>query len=401
MPDAPTIPLQFAAQSYQARSVQEDPQRCINMFCEKFPSDAKSPVPVYQAPGLDLFSRLGTGPIWGLHGFLGTLYAVSGNQLFSINADGLATLIGATNLGGIVSMADNGTQMVMVDGNAGWIYQPGGLHQVLQQTALAGATSVVIQPTGIINAGDTINIPLDSGFIVYTTVAGAIVGGVVPLTSPLPGQATSGAVATVPTTVLGQILAPAFMPAATVVYFDSYFVFDAAGTNQFFLSALGDGTQYDGLDFASAQANSDLVLAVVNYHEQLLIFGQKSIEVWYDAGNATFPFARFDGAYIQRGLAAPHAICQEDNTVLWLGEDGIFYRLNGYQPVRISTFATEHAWGQYPTLTDVSCFVLWVEGHKFAFLVFPSGKATWCYDISSGADMPLWHERISWGNPWV
>ena len=395
----------FAGQSYQSRSLPLDAQRCINMFVENSPADAKDPVPVFMCPGLNIFSRLGPGPINGLHIMKNVLYCLSGPQLFSVDANGLATYIGTTTIGGIASMDDNDYQMVMVDGGVGWIYQIGGLNQITTVTALAAATSITVAQTGILSAGDPINITLDSGVIFSTTISGMPIGApgalVVNLAAPLPSQVTAGAIAIDPLVVLGQITAPAFQAANTVTYFDDYFIFNANGTQQFFLSGLGDGTQYSGLDFASATAGPEPLLAVVNWHEQLLLFSEKHIEVWYDNGALTFPFARFDGALVQRGLAASLATVKEDNTVFWLGEDGIFYRLNGYQPQRISTFATEHAWAQYPTLTDVTMFCVTIEGHKFIFINFPSGKATWCYDISSGTDHPLWHERISWGSPWV
>ncbi len=398
-------PFQFAAQSYRARSLPLAAMRSVNMFVERSPKDAKDIVPIFMAPGLDAFSFLGTGPINGLHVMADVLYAVSGSQLFSIDLDGLATLIGTTNLGSICSMDDNGTQLVMVDGDVGWIYQVGGLNQVLTATALTGATAIMVAQTGIPANGDVISITLDSGAVFATTISGTPTGVpgalTITLAAALPSQASAGAIAIDPAVTLGQITAPAFYPSNTVVYFDDYFIFDRVGTNEFFLSNLGDGTQYNGLDFASAQAGPDLVLAICNYHEQLLIFSQKHIEVWYDAGAANFPFQRYDGAFIQRGIAAPLAIVKEDNTVFWLGEDGIFYRLNYYTPQRISTFATERAWAQYPTIADATAFVVTIEGHKFIFLTFPSGPATWCYDISSGLEEPLWHERISWGNPWV
>ena len=470
----------FAAQSYTARSLPLDAQRAINMFVERSPADAKSQVPIYMCPGLSVFSRLGNGPINGMHGMAGTLYALSGGALFSINQDGLATEIGQTSLGSTVSMADNDTQLVMVDGSVGWVYQAAGLNQVLLDTvypytyttltvaAASGATTIqvasiagissgdsigvllnggglfkttvsgapsgstitlaaaltsaayagngvydytsgpkqiTIASAGTIASGASITVALDSGVFFTTTISGAPTGPasalVVTLAASLPSQASAGAIVTVPSATLGQITAPAFMAASSVVYFDDYFIFSATGTQQFFLSSLGDGTQYSGLDFASAQSSSDDVVALVNYHEQLLIFKQTRVEVWYDAGSANFPFQRFDGAYIQRGLASPLALAQEDNTVFWLGEDGIFYRLNGYSPIRISTFGTEHAWAQYPTINDASMYVVTMEGHKFIFLTFLSGNATWCYDISSGTEQPLWHERESWGSAWV
>lgn len=410
--------LQFAAQSYRARSAPLAAQRCVNMFVERSPALAKTRVPVFMFPGLDEFARFGTGPINGLHimataGVSGStvavsnerLFALSGGALYEITEDGLAVLIGQTNLGGLVSMADNRVQMAMVDGEVGWVYQPGGLNQVTLATAASGATSIVAATIGTLEVGATIKIPLDNGLTHTTTIApggsGPAWNRTIPLAAALPGTVTLGAKAYLPSVVLGQITAPAFQPADTVVYFDSYFVFNAHNSNQFFISASQDGTQYDGNDFASAEANPDSLLAVINYHEQLLLCGTRSIEVWYDAGAANFPFQRFDGAFIHRGLAASLAIVQEDNTVFWLGEDGIFYRLDGYAPRRISTFGTETAWQSYPTYNDATAFVITIEGHKFIFVDFPSGNATWCYDISSGVEEPLWYERVSSGEKWV
>ena len=469
----------FAGQSYTSRSLPLDAQRCVNMFVERSPPDAKTQVPLFMFPGLKVFARAGKGPINGLHAMAGLLYMVSGGELFSVNAQGLATSLGVTTLGGTISMADNGTQLVMVDGEVGWVYQVGGLNQVLTDTAygylattltataIAGATTIDVVSAAGMASGHSISVFLDSGTVFTTTISGAPSGNVVTLTgalpsqatlgagvrdtsvgtssvtlasigkpavgqtinitldsgavfsttisgvsglpaalnvtlaSPLPSQATAGALAIIPSVVLGKITAPAFQAANTVVYFDDYFIFSATGTNQFFLSSIGDGTQYNGLDFASAQANPDTVQAVINYHEQLLVFGGYSVEVWYDSGSANFPFSRYDGAYIQRGAASPLAIVQEDNTVFWLGEDGIFYRLNGYSPQRVSTFGTEQEWAQYVTITDATAFVVTVEGHKFIFLTFLAGNKTWCYDIASGVDTPLWYERESLGSPWV
>ena len=406
--------LQFAGQSYQARSTQLIAQQCINAFVETTPKDAKTPVPVFGTPGLSIFARAGNGPINGMWIMAGNLYFVSGGALYEVlasnvteNTDGsfsassAATLLGQTGLGGILSMADNGQQLVMVDGFGGWIYQPGGLNQVTTATAGAGATSVAANQTGTLTAGDPITITLDTGQAFPTTIATTSLpaSGMIFWSDPLPSQASAGAIIIDPSVTLARITAVAFMPANVVTYMDGYFVFNAAGTRQFFLSGINDGTQYSGLDFATATANTGFVLAVVNFHEQLLIFTSKaSTEVWYDSGASAFPFQRYDGAYLQRGIAAPLAQCSEDNTVLWMGDDGIAYRLNGFLPQRISTFAMEHAWAQYPLrYLDCIMFVLDQEGHKFVVFQFPSGCGCWVYDIST----QLWHQRQSVGAPFV
>lgn len=395
--------LQFAAQAYTARSVQLLSQACINAFVEPTPKEGKTQMPVYGMPGTKLFSRFGPGPIVGLHVFdlQDQLMAMSGSQLWAVTRYGAASLIGETNLGdNLIQMADNGQQLVMVDGSAGWIYQPGGINQVTTETALAGATSIPTNITGQITNGDVLNIALDNGANFATTANGNFNASstAIAINDALPSQVTAGAIIIDPSVVLGQIQAAAFMGASTVQYFDGYFVFDANGTRQFFISAINDGTQYSGLDFATATASSDIVRAVCVYHEQLLIFCRFHTEVWWDTGNAAFPFQRYDAALIARGIASPYALTSEDNTVFWLADDGIMYRLEGFVPKRISTFACEHAWANYPNLyLDAEMYVLNQEGHKFVIVNFPSAPATWCYDIGSG----LWHTRESWGDPWI
>jgi hypothetical protein len=264
----------------------------------------------------------------------------------------------------------------------------------------AGSLSIPANITGTITEGDTLLVPLDSGATFTTTAAQTVTyqDHTIYLTDPLPSQVSAGAAIIDPSNVIARITAPAFQAAATVGYFDGYFVFNAVNTRQFFLSSINDGTQYSGLDFATATASSSNVAAINIYHEQLLVFTGVNIEVWWDAGASAFPFQRYDAALVARGCGAPYSVCAEDNTVFWMGDDGTYYRLVGFLPERISTFAVEHAWAQYRSkFRDCAAFVLDQEGHKFVVCNFPSGGATWVYDIAT----KLWHQRISYGSPWV
>lgn len=190
-----------------------------------------------------------------------------------------------------------------------------------------------------------------------------------------------------------QIITSAnFHASSQGTFFDTYFVMAWDGTNKWFISGSSDGTSYNGTDFASAEVAPDWVLAVVNQQENLLIFGQTTIETWYDAGSVNFPFQRIDGGTIERGCAAALTPVKEDNSVFFLGNDLIFYRLDGVLPRRVSTHAIEDAWQKYTVVSDAYCFSYTFNGHKFIVLTFPIANATWVYDISTG----LWHERESW-----
>jgi len=188
-----------------------------------------------------------------------------------------------------------------------------------------------------------------------------------------------------------EIFDPNFNSAATVLFFDNYFVFDRKGTNEFFLSALGDGLSYNGLDFATAEAQPGFLTAVAQNLQLLFLFCQNHIELWYDAGTADFPFQRYAGGVIERGCVAPHTVVLQDDALFFLGQDRIFYRLQGNVPLRMSTHAVEHAIQGYGDVTDAFCFTYTWEGHKMIVLTFPSVPHTWVFDVST----KLWHERDS------
>lgn len=183
-----------------------------------------------------------------------------------------------------------------------------------------------------------------------------------------------------------------FHPARSVTFYDNYFLFDWIGTNKFFCSNSLDGTTYTGTDFGAAEVSPDFVLSLVNQQENLLVFGQSTIETWYDAGTINFPFLRVNGGTIERGCAAGLTPVKEDNSVFFLGDDLVFYRLNGTSLVRTSTHAVEQAFQTYATVSDAYTYSYTFEGHKFIHIVFPSANANWVYDISTD----LWHERESW-----
>ena len=61
---------------------------------------------------------------------------------------------------------------------------------------------------------------------------------------------------------------------------------------------------------------------------------------------------------------------------------------NAYQAKRVSTHAIEHAIQQYSLVSDAIGMTYQLEGHYFYVLTFPTGDATWVYDLTTG----LWHQ---------
>ena len=117
----------FIGPSYQLRSVNVDSQRCINLYPEADElgtGKEKEVAALVSTPGKRLFANIGTLAIRGQYATsLGTLFAVLGNQLYQVFADGTSSVVGTlASTIGQVSMADNGLQLMIVDGANGYSY---------------------------------------------------------------------------------------------------------------------------------------------------------------------------------------------------------------------------------------------------------------------------------------
>ena len=108
--------------AYTARSVNAADNRMVNLFPEMVPEGGKQPAFLQRAPGLPLRSTVGTGPIRGLWQHNSYLYVVSGNTFYQVSSSYAATVKGAVTGTGPVTMADNGTQIMIAADPDGYIY---------------------------------------------------------------------------------------------------------------------------------------------------------------------------------------------------------------------------------------------------------------------------------------
>ncbi len=200
------------------------------------------------------------------------------------------------------------------------------------------------------------------------------------------------------TLAFAQITDPDFPGAVNVGYLDGYFVFNEPNSQRVWVTALLDGLSVDPLDFASAEGSPDGLVSLIIDHREAWLFGTNSVEVWYNSGDPDFPLSRIQGAYNEIGCIAPYSVAKMDNSVFWLGADargqGIVYRANGYQGVRISTHAVEFAIQGYGNLADAVGYTYQQDGHTFYVLNFTDADTTWVFDAATGA----WHERAGFRN---
>ena len=301
----------FATMSAAGRDRSLTAERLVNLYAETAPAGSGTPVVLRSAPGLAHFATVGQGPIRGMATLGEVLYAVSGDTLYRVDGNGAGTALGPIPGTGKVAMADNGLQLVVLDGLGG-------------------------------------------------------------------GHVWDG-------TGLAPIADPDFRPAASCAFLNQYIVFGEAGTGRFFVSALLDAKAYNALDFATAEARPDAIVEVYAHRNLLWLFGERSTEVWWNSGASTFPFERVSAGVLGIGAVAG-SVAAVDASLYWLGDDGVVYRADGFQPVRVSTHAIE---ATIRGRTGVRAWACKDEGHAFYVLGSDQGAAV--YDAATG----LWHERES------
>jgi hypothetical protein len=314
----------FNGPAYEAKSLPWSAQRCVNWYLEKGEESTKTPSALMPRPGLTAkVTLLAASEVRGLWAASdGNLYAVAGSNVYKVTSGFIATQIGSlTTSSGKAGVRDNGNQLIVVDGAAGYTYN------------FTTATWATITDAGFPNG------------------------------------------------------------ASQVEYQDSYFIAAEEGSQRFWISGAGNGNAWDTQDTASAEGRPDNLLAVVSNYRELWLFGERTAEVWFNTGNATFPFERSQNAFIEVGCAAKHSVAKLDNTVYWFGRDDrgsrIVWRANGYIPVRVSNNAIESAFDSYAIVDDAFAFAYSQAGHTFYVLTFPTQSVTWVYDAATSQ----WHER--------
>lgn len=186
-----------------------------------------------------------------------------------------------------------------------------------------------------------------------------------------------------------QITAEGFMGGDRICFIDGYLLVNHPKTGQFQISGSYDALSWDGLDFGVAEGLPDAIVAVVANNRQMWALGQKSVEVYWNNGNADFPFARIDGSFIEHGCAAAQTAQKFAGTIAWLSDKGQVLMANGWQPVRISNHAVELAIREAGDISSAYAWTHAFDGHTFYCLQIPGVNTTWCYDHATSQ----WHER--------
>ena len=190
---------------------------------------------------------------------------------------------------------------------------------------------------------------------------------------------------------LVQITDPAFPGAKSIDFIGQMIVYVEPMGRFWGWSGLTDALAYNALDVAQAETSPDRIVGLCVSNNEVLIFGERTIEPWAFSPTATATFQLRAGSVIESGCGATASIKRIDNSVMYLTNNGQVARLEGYTPRVVSTMAIEadirsRDWSKAFAYT-------WEDnGHCVYYLTFPDGH-TWGYDVRQGK----WHRRESYG----
>ena len=154
-------------------------------------------------------------------------------------------------------------------------------------------------------------------------------------------------------------------------------------------SGLADAKTWNALDNESAESSPDRLVGLIVSQGEVLLFGERTIEVWSNSPTDNTSFQR--STVIEKGCANGNTVCRLDNTVYFVGNDLIPYRLQGYTPVPIASKAIS---AQLALGNPAKLFAnTWEDrGYVCYYLTAQDGR-TWGYDVTC----QKWHRRESFG----
>lgn len=332
----------FVGPSYALSSLAADAQRAVNLYPEAVESGSGKAKYIYRTtPGALNWAVLPTGPVRGLFvaggGDFEVLYAVGGSKLYRVDSAGVATELGDVGTDAADSPAQifpngEGTAILIISAGQAW-YHNG-----------------VILSAAPVPADDDIDPAYPGGQV---------------------GTAATGA------------------------FLNWYWIVSKPDSKKVFYS-FAPGDEWNPLDQGTKEGFPDNVARVLADHQELWLFGDATTEGWGSTTDADNPFLRRDSAVMPMGIAARWTAVNLIDGPAWLGGDphsgAVAYRARGFQPMRVSTHAVEQAWREYSKVSDARAYVYTEAGHTFWVISFPTGNATWVYDLTTN----MWHERGYW-----
>lgn len=313
----------FVGSAYQAPSIYQGAQECINWFMETDPTKdpgARAITALYPTPGLIAqITSLPAAEVRGMYVISASnqLLIVVGSQLYVASSLTSATLIGSLNtFSGPVSMSDNRISAMIVDGPNRYAY-----------IIATGAFSIISPTDGGFTGGDKVD------------------------------------------------------------YDDGFLIFNSPGTNQWgctgALTTASANLSFSSKD----SAPDNLVTLIADHREVYLVgeytterwinTGAFPFPFQRIPGTSMQHGCAAKNSIARLGESVAWLSRDQRGQI-------VVIQMTGYQPKRISTHAVENdLFGG--VINDCIAFTYQQEGHEFYQMTFPTQDKTWVYDLATNA----------------
>lgn len=420
--------IPFVGQAYKMPSLDIDAQNCINWFIV-MDQTGKYPVCLLPSPGHTLFS-VGNASETSIRAaivYKKKAYIVSGNKFYRLFPNGNRTELGTLCTSqGIVKIISNDTQLSLTDGFNGYVYQviktseydEGVFERITKTSSVIGdptftgtglddlATSgdytgtttttyrVEIQTAGTPDKfrwsdsdGETWNV---QNIDVTTDVIDLNNGVQIQFSNTTGHTANDYWQFDVSTD-------DSFYPPKYPTNLDGYGVYGRQGTVRMYITEINDFKKINALDYVSVNNIGDNIVATISIKEELWVFCENHIYLWYNTGAATFPFEPRSNFVKNFGCEAPYSLSLGgENVLFWLGTNENNQRcilmMNDYQPLIISTEPIDSEIAKYEVVDDAIGMTYYYEGQLFYSLTFPTQNTNWTYSVNTKS----WHQRLMW-----
>ncbi len=315
----------------------------------------------------------------------GEIYAVVNDKLLS-TASTTATLLtlNTTHTDGDVYFTETGggsPWLVMHDGKDIYVLNSSNVvYQIHDSTTETTAYTQWSATTGI-SLGFT-RIPTTyNGFYYEAIVAGTTDASQPTWPTTIGGTVVDG---TVTWECKGYYTPDIEGPLVPGIGFLDQYVFVMNTKGVIYNSNVGDPTLWTPTDFISSEMRPDEGVALAVYYNYIIAYGERSIESFYDAANASgSPLARVQEAVMNIGCVNGDTVVTAENTMFFLGSDGNFgkavYMYEGLTPDVISTKPIERRLNGVDT-SSANAFYVRIAGHSFYVLRVPTASTTFVYD---------------------
>lgn len=326
--------LDLLSSDYPTKSIDQNQCRLINMYLQPDKQKGKYPVVAYPMPGLTAFCTTGEANVRTMREYNGVLYVVAGNKFGSVNSGGTFTQLGSN-----LSTSSGFAQISVITGGS----------DINNQVVVIDGTN-----------GYSYNIDTSTATFPISDV-------------DFPDTAVS---------MTSQ---------------DDYIMVVSNNSIQYNISNLADSTTWQALDFASKIGYPDNLVAMISHKTKVWLFGTRTTEVWFNSGNASFPFERISDISLNWGLGAKESLVMANDTLHLLAQS----KSGGYKFMQIVDYgmapllgadAYEALINAMTTVSDCRSYTYLLDGHEFIDWTFPTENITFTYDVTTG----VWVTRQSY-----